>query len=177
MQVIDNALSEHDFKLIKDQFTANMNVPYYLSNLITEDKGDDYLDCWQFVHLCIDNTNPLALHTLTLDPASYTALTPLLSVLNPYAIRRLKVNITHRTSKVVETGLHTDEHELNIPDGLKVKSSIFYLNTNDGYTSFESGEKVMSVENRLVLFDAMEKHAGSTCTDARYRAVVNCVYI
>ena len=50
---------------------------------------------------------------------------------------------------------------------------IYYLNTNNGYTLFEDGSKIESVANRLVLFDANIKHAGTSCTDALYRAVIN----
>ena len=31
-------------------------------------------------------------------------------------------------------------------------TSILYMNTNNGYTIFENGDKVESVENRLVTF-------------------------
>jgi hypothetical protein len=170
MKVVDNVLSESDFKIIKDYFTGSMIVPYYLTDTLESPPKESYLDCFQFVHMSIAESN-------TLYQESLNILTPLLRVLNPYTVIRLKVNITHKTSKVIENGLHTDEAEDRVPKDTKVKSSIFYLNSNDGYTSFETGERIESVENRLLLFDAMKKHAGSTCTNAQYRAVVNCVYI
>ena len=37
-------------------------------------------------------------------------------------------------------------------------TSILYINTNDGYTKFEDGTIVESVENRLVTFDSRMKH-------------------
>ena len=74
-----------------------------------------------------------------------------------------------RTDEIIEHGLHTD---LPKPDS-KVKTAILYLNTNNGYTKFENGEIVGSVENRLVLFDGNMQHAGTTCSDKRYRAVFN----
>ena len=36
------------------------------------------------------------------------------------------------------------------------------MNTNNGYTKFETGEQVQSVENRLVTFSNHVQHTGST---------------
>ena len=41
-------------------------------------------------------------------------------------------------------------------------TSILYMNTNNGYTKFETGETVQSVENRLVTFSNHVQHTGST---------------
>ena len=63
---------------------------------------------------------------------------------------------------------------IDISDGFdRCKTAVLYLNTNNGYTKFKTGEQVESVENRLVLFDGNVQHAGTTCTDKRYRAVFN----
>ena len=168
MKVIDNVVGKNDLINMVNRFITTPSVPYYLTNNAAGTGHADNLDSWQFVHNVMQDTN-------ILDEKSFLTLRPLLKVIDPYVIIRLKINITHRTSEVVENGVHTDSQVP--PDGVNVKSSVFYLNTNDGYTSFETGEKVESLENRLVLFDALEKHAGSTCTNAKYRAVVNCVYI
>ena len=55
-------------------------------------------------------------------------------------------------------------------------TAVFYVNTNNGYTIFESGEKVSSVENRMVIFDSNILHTGTTCTDERVRCVLNFNY-
>ena len=47
------------------------------------------------------------------------------------------------------------------------------MNTNDGYTEFETGEIVKSVANRLVTFDSSIKHLGTSCTDQIDRKVLN----
>ena len=51
------------------------------------------------------------------------------------------------------------------------------MNTNNGYTKFETGEKVESVANRLVTFPNNMMHTGTTCTDEQYRCVMNIDYI
>ena len=63
----------------------------------------------------------------------------------------------------------------NPPSNLK--TAIVYLNTNNGYTKFETGEKITSKENTLVIFDAKTKHSGTTNScDAPYRIVFNLNY-
>jgi hypothetical protein len=169
VKVIDNAINESDFAFIQHHFlNSESEVPYFISNEVIEDQEEDQLDSFQFVH-------PIVAHGYVQQPTSVQILQPILSVIDPWVMLRLKINITHRTSDVVENGWHTDS--LYVPPDVKIKSSLFYLNDNDGYTKFETGEKVESVSNRLVLFDAMEKHTGTTCSNAKYRAVVNCVYI
>jgi len=49
------------------------------------------------------------------------------------------------------------------------------LNTNDGYTII-GDEKVESIENRLLRFDATKMHHSTTCTDQQYRANINFNY-
>ena len=56
------------------------------------------------------------------------------------------------------------------------KGAILYLNTNDGYTCFEDGNKIKSIENRFVAFDSSLKHSGTTCTDEPRRIVLNINY-
>ena len=67
------------------------------------------------------------------------------------------------------TGFHTDD----IPCPY---TSIFYINTNNGYTIFEGGDKIKCVANRMLIFDSSLKHAAVTCTDKPRRIVVNFNY-
>ena len=71
--------------------------------------------------------------------------------------------------------MHIDVEGEDVPDC--VRTSILYMNTNDGYTLFEDGTKVESVMNRLITFPYNMKHAGTTCTDVPFRMVINFNYI
>ena len=65
----------------------------------------------------------------------------------------------------------------NFPEKLKQwTTSIFYVNTNNGYTKFEDGTKVESVANRMLTFPANMKHIGTSCTDEQTRVVINFNY-
>ena len=50
------------------------------------------------------------------------------------------------------------------------------MNSNNGYTYFEDGKKVKSVANRLLKFDNIKYHSGTTCTDKNQRVVININY-
>ena len=86
---------------------------------------------------------------------------------------RAKFNLLPRHEKIIEHEPHVDIPDP--PDNLK--TAILYLNTNNGYTKFENGEVVPSVENKLIIFDAKHKHKGTTNScEAPYRIVFNLNY-
>ena len=157
MKIIENFLAEHDLEDLKTIVLGSM-FPWYLNDGVTT-IGDGHI---QFTHLMYrDNafTSSFTMNELELfrEKLGFTK------------ILRAKFNLLQRTEQIIEHGLHTD---LENP-GKKVKTAILYLNSNDGYTRFETGEKIASVENTLVLFDGSLKHCGTTCTNKKYRAVFN----
>ena len=81
-------------------------------------------------------------------------------------------NCNVRTENIIRHGFHVD-----VPTDYDSKTAILYLNTNNGYTEFENGQRVESVANRLVVFDSALKHTGTTCTDQKRRIVLNLNYI
>ena len=54
-----------------------------------------------------------------------------------------------------------------------MQTAIFYVNSNNGYTEFETGECIHSLANRMVLFPSNIKHRGVTQTNAKERFVIN----
>lgn len=174
MQIIDNVFPETTFKHMSDHFIGDFtDAEYKLCNSIIQTGSQEdgaSLDTYQFVH-------PVISDCLIKSPKSLDVLGPLLAYIRPLMIQRIKVNITPRTSTSIETGMHSDIAPQLYPKDSVIKSCIFYLNSTDGCTSFETGEKVESVENRLLIFDSAKIHSGNTCTNKRYRAVVNCVYV
>ena len=63
------------------------------------------------------------------------------------------------------TGWHVDNKNM--------KTSILYINTNNGYTKIKGHGKVKSVANRMVIFPSTLEHAGFACSDKKKRVVVN----
>jgi len=154
MNVIDNLLERDKFNFIKKEITSDF-FPWYFNNQKVE--NDNHLDNFQFVNIFNDGNSAL----------------PLLDIfkkkLNINSFIRAKLNCTTRTSEIFEFKLHNDLDK-------DCKISIFYINSNNGYTQFQTGEKVESVENRLVTFDNKIKHFGTTSTNSQTRIVLNMCY-
>ena len=166
MQIIDNLLNEEDFNTLHDTMMSN-EFPWYWSWTKTRDpfdEGGDYCvhNC-QFVHHFFRD--------LSISTNHWYLIKPIVEYLNPSAFLRIKANITMATPQIIETYMHTD-----ISGVENWKTALFYLNTNDGYTKFEHGEKVETVANRLVIFDGDTLHCGTTHTNEKYRAVINFNY-
>ena len=86
---------------------------------------------------------------------------------------RIKANMTLKSSSQI-----ADDTEWHIDDqGDALKTAVFYINTNDGYTELESGVRVGSVANRACIFDSNLKHRGTTHAEGdQQRIVVNFNY-
>ena len=93
--------------------------------------------------------------------------------IDPKCILRVKANLQMRTTEIIENGFHWDYPADNYAGA---KTSIFYINSNDGYTEFEDGTRIESVANRLITFPLNMKHRGTTCTDKPFRLVINFNY-
>ena len=82
---------------------------------------------------------------------------------------RIKVNATPKGAPQQEW--HTDWQI-----STQSKTCVLYLNDNDGYTEFETGEKVVSQANTAVIFDTNLKHRGVSATNVDRRLVLNVSY-
>ena len=161
--VIDNFLDEQSFQNLQNiMFGENFCWVY---NGAIDYEDDEYK--FQFTHSFYKNN---------IGPSSqqYGKLSHILNKIRPKEIFRIKANLLSRTSEIVENSFHVDIADLGI---LPWTTSIFYMNTNNGYTEFETGAKVESVENRMLVFPAEMKHRGTSCTDKKIRVVVNFNYL
>ena len=62
---------------------------------------------------------------------------------------------------------------MHVDQPTKHTVALFSVNTNNGYTLFENGEKVVSVENQLVMFDGSIRHCSVAQTDENLRVNIN----
>jgi hypothetical protein len=91
--------------------------------------------------------------------------------LNVLVPLRVKANLTFKMDKNYQSPYHVD---MNVDNKIqKNKTAIFYVTNSNGSTIFKNGKKFECVENRLVLFDNCEQHAGTFCTDVKRRVVIN----
>ena len=165
--VIKENFVPQDFFTKMQSLMLGEEFPWYLSRPISEDLDPD--------HLCNPLNNVQLCHTFwfidkPVSPYYNVCIKPFVKALGIRHLIRIKLNLNLRTENIIKHGFHVDN---NYDDSL---TSILYLNTNDGYTEFENGTKVESVENRLVTFDTPLKHTGTTCTNKKYRLTLNLNY-
>ena len=174
IRAIDNFLNPEDWKVISkamlgtnDPRGSAGHVGWVWNPAVTTGTGSeicDELDDWQLTHTIF---NQLGYEQSPL----FNFIQPIVSDprLNVRAIQRIKANLNPRHHKIIKHGFHTDvDYECN--------TAIFYLNTNNGYTEFEDGNKVPSVANRMIIFPSTVRHSGTTCTDAKRRVLINFNY-
>jgi len=141
-----------------------------LSNNKAMDKLDveDELDNFLFIHPFYEELQPKS--------PFMKELTPILELIQPLAIYRITANLLTRLPTIVENTPHTDIGPMSDEKLKQWTTSIFYINTNNGYTKFEDGTKVESVANRMLTFPTNMKHSGTACTDQKYRIIINFNY-
>ena len=66
-------------------------------------------------------------------------------------------------------------HVDNFTKDLKHKTAIYYVNNNNGYTIFKN-KKIKCEKNKIVVFDADQKHKAKIQTNTDARIVINFNY-
>lgn len=166
-QIINNFLPREEFIAVKEAI-LNEQFPWVLhEKSYPEGNACEERFNYQFVHIFYQSP--------TYTSQNLTAINPIIKRIPHQLFIRIKANITTAAENLQIYGYHVD-----IPDSLaKIsKTAIFYINSNNGFTLFESDkQKVESIENRLVIFDSTDRHSGTNCTDQKYRAVINFNFI
>ena len=163
MKIEDNFLDQNEFDGLQNIIMGEKFAWYYNNKI---DFGDD-VDKYQFVHSFYFNhasTSPFL-----------EILTPIIKKIDSVALGKIKANLLTRTPNIIENTFHVDD--VRPEEKLKqLTTSIFYVNTNNGYTKFEDGTKVESIANRIVTFPASTVHRGTSCTDQNIRVIINFNY-
>ena len=177
MKVIDDFLKPDDTLGIANHLN-NVEFPWYFNPYINypEDSGEESTKHeFQFVHnLYILNRgipdssnnnydNRFAMNVLKTFKNSGMGITSFI---------RVKAKLTTQTKKHYHPQYHEDL-DVFTEAGLPYKSAIYYVNTNNGYTKFENGDKVGCVRNRLIIFDGKERYTSVSCTDEKRKVVIN----
>jgi hypothetical protein len=156
MKIINNVLTNQEFLKIEDTFTSDF-FPWFITKGILVGQ-----DNYQFTHIFYQN--------FLINSNQFELIKPIIKILNPSAIIKIKGNLLTKAEKIIEHGMHTDVKIENS------KTAVYYVNTNNGYTKFKNGKKINSQANTLVIFNSNIEHTGTTCTDKDYRIILNFNY-
>ena len=164
MKIEDNFLDQEKFDELQTLMLSNTFAWYY--NDVIDYRGQK--DKFQFFHMFWVEGAPRS--------NDFIKVIPILQKIRPMSLWRIKANLLTRTPEIIENEFHID---MDIMSEEKLKhwtTSIFYINTNNGYTLFEDGTKVESVANRMLTFPASTRHTGTNCTDHQTRVIINFNY-
>ena len=157
MKIIDNFLPEEEFKSIQSLMMGGQFNCFYAEGLSYRDD-----ESYQMVHMFFQP-----------EVGSNSEYLPMwsnfMTKVEAKKCARIKANMTFKTSEPEPSLYHTDFEDM--------KTAIFYINTNNGYTEFENGVRVNSVANRVCIFNSNLNHRGVTHTEGdQQRIVVNFNY-
>ena len=157
MKIIDNFLPEEEFKSIQSLMMGGQFNWFYAEGLSYRDD-----ESYQMVHMFFQP-----------EVGSNSEYLPMwsnfMTKVEAKKCARIKANMTFKTSEPEPSLYHTDFEDM--------KTAIFYINTNNGYTEFENGVRVNSVANRVCIFNSNLNHRGVTHTEGdQQRIVVNFNY-
>ena len=171
IQVIDNYLSVLQHQKLSEFLLVDGKCEWKYNNRKVRTGNDPY--DYQFTHL---------FHTFhSLHGARHIIspqidnIKPLIERLQFIALHRIKANLEPVKPKRVYSDFHTDV-QIGDRGCPYMTTAIYYVNTNDGYTEFQTGEKIESKANRLVKFPGDLKHRGVSQLDTKVRCVLNLNY-
>jgi hypothetical protein len=163
INIIDNFLDKEDFNNLKNGMEDTNYFPWFYASS-KDNTSDTDLNQWQFTHIFYEN--------YTINSTKFNLVEAIVKKINPTALMRIKANLTTYSPILKEGYFHTDTLSKNM------KTAIYYLNTNDGYTLFKKDKKkIESVANRILFFNSTEWHTGTNTTNAKKRIVINFIYI
>lgn len=160
IEIRDNFLPKEEFFKIQKIFLSDV-FPWYFNNYKIDSNNEEGLNNYQFTHAFYFNNK--------IKSDAFEYLEKLLKELKVKSIVKLKANLLPKTDTIIKSEFHNDVN-------FNCLTSILYINTNNGYTEFENGKIIESVENRLITFSSNIKHLGTTCTNNKIRIVLNINY-
>jgi hypothetical protein len=163
-KIIDDFLSEEELRYLQNLIVYNSEFPLFFNNSVSF-KGEPDSDWrWYATHILYNKDIPNSEYF----KGVYDIFIPKFSqVVGFKSLIRIKANMYPHTDTLKENEQHVD---LSFPH----HAAVFSLNTCDGFTRMNDGNKVDSVENRIVFFDASLPHNSTTTTNkARYNINFN----
>ena len=161
VKIIKNALDKGTHKQILDLVSDPYNFPLYFSSGVASEKyiNKDFF----FVHTFYYHEKELN------NPYFKFICLPLLGLIKFKKLLRIKLNCYVNQKDQIKHGFH---HDFTFSH----KVALYNINTNNGYTEFETGEKITSKANELILFNGKIKHRSVSQNNEQVRYNININY-
>jgi len=169
VKIQDNFLPTEEFIALRDTITE-FEFPWHYSHyIVSEDESGPSPGMLQ--HIIYMYNIPRSEY--------YHKLLYLMEQMEIYSLQRIIINLNPRLQEPYFANFHKDEDWEVTQELIAAKhiTSIFYINTNNGYTEFEDGTKIKSVANRLISFPLTTSHRTVTQTDTQTRIMINLNYL
>lgn len=156
MQVIKNFIKNKNiFNNIKSTLMGE-NFPWFFSDSVghQQDKKDFY-----FRHSFYESNKQMSNYCNQI-------VSPILGRLKYNYLLRARANLYTKHHKNEEGEFHIDSNEPHTV-------ALFYVNSCNGYTKFQDGTKIMSEENKMIIFNGNMFHSSVTQTDTKQRIIIN----
>ena len=163
MQVIDNFLQKEYYDHLYSVIT-DTQFPWLFQHQVATNLEDPRanLDHYYFVHSLF--------HAYRIESPLYDNFVHLFEALEVDFLFRARVLLYVNQGKQII-------HDRHIDHGETCKTALIYMNSNDGFTEFETGERIDSVKNRLLVFDGSVLHSSSTPTNTKDRMLLSVTYV
>ena len=176
LKIIDDFLPEEKFKRLQDMFNHEETSWFYTPGISDDDSSAKYsannpLDNFMFAHMIYTDLIPRSNSFEEVRDIILPRLQQEIGI-DFQCMTRMKANLYPRTHEVNIHPWHVDTN--NQP---ALRGALLMLNTCDGFTGFIDGTQVDSVANRMVLFDATEKHHSTSTSNASVRLTLNVNYV
>ena len=161
IEVIDNFLSEEDFKQVTNIINNDM-FPWYFNGAVADVQDTDN---FYFTHIFYKDSK-------VESPNFNNALMHLLKKLPNGNLYRAKANLFERQNKQIINCKHVDL--MDAPPNFQ--TAVYYVNSNNGGTLL-GDELIQSKANRILIMKKNLEHASVGPTDEKRRIVININYI
>ena len=155
MKEINNYITHYQWNSICDTFLAN-NFPWFYEP--TQVDGDS-----SFMMHCFYRDGQV-------NSDFYYLIQPILDKLKPTEILNIRANLALK--RPMTSDWHVDDYW---DKRLLHTTAIYYVNSCNGYTVFKNN-KIKSVGNKILIFDANTLHKVEYQTDTDTRMVINFNY-
>ena len=176
ISILDNFLPEENFKKLLGIIEGPEMAWYFTPGISDQSRTAEYqannpLDNYMLAHMFYNEYVPRSVY---FEDVRDLVVEPLVDYLGVEwnTLVRIKCNFYPRTNEVNIHPWHVDSTAMPA-----LKGALLMLNTCDGYTGFADGTEVDSVANRMILFDAHERHHSCSTSNAQRRLTLNINYV